>query len=678
MGGGASTQRHLAEIKRLKEQNELLKRQTVLQEKKLGLLMSELKDKKTFMANIKDKKKRLAVSSEVLREITENEKFLEDFKPPVFKKNGQEQNLIMTLVIKHILFKGLSQTVLADCVGAFKKEPEVSKGTVLIKQGDDKELAQKFYVVESGNFSVSVNGEIVGTVGPGEGVGELALLYNQPRAATITATEDAKVWSLNRRLFNEIKIAAGALQQKKIKQYLKTVEILKVLKDEDLTALAHGMEEAYYDDKAYIIRQGLPGDDFYIVFKGQVDVYKKEGDGERKKVKTCNPGEYFGELALLSEDMRAASCIANGPVTVLVLDRQHFEDMIGSLNAYADGEKSPRSATDTVVKPNDGSDKLDIKFAELENVGILGEGAFGRVSLVKQKNSPDGTTYALKAMQKELIVNNNLQEHTLNEKSVMEMLNHPFLLKLHNSYQDDRYLYLLIELCQGGELFAYLRERGNFTEQQAKFYAAGVTLGFQDMHQLNICYRDLKPENLLLDSNGFLKICDFGLAKVVNDKTFTLCGTPDYLAPEIITSKGHNKSCDYWALGILIYEMTVGDVPFYADDPMMIYQLILRHDLQFPYKMSKGCKDIVSKLLNSNPSKRLGNLKGQTKDVIKHKWFASFDFESMVKMNKDNLNIPIEPEVSSSTDTSNFDTSDIEAEGHVAKSSWEPSGFEKC
>ena len=126
MGGGASTQRHLAEIKRLKEQNELLKRQTVLQEKKLGLLMSELKDKKTFMANIKDKKKRLAVSSEVLREITENEKFLEDFKPPVFKKNGQEQNLIMTLVIKHILFKGLSQTVLADCVGAFKKEPEMA------------------------------------------------------------------------------------------------------------------------------------------------------------------------------------------------------------------------------------------------------------------------------------------------------------------------------------------------------------------------------------------------------------------------------------------------------------------------------------------------------------------------------------------------------------------------
>ena len=109
------------------------------------------------------------------------------------------------------------------------------------------------------------------------------------------------------------------------------MEILKVLKDEDLTALAHGMEEAYYEDKAYIIRQGLPGDDFYIVFKGQVDVFKKEGDSEPKQVKTCNPGDYFGELALLSEDMRAASCIANGPVTVLVLDRQHFEDMIGSL-----------------------------------------------------------------------------------------------------------------------------------------------------------------------------------------------------------------------------------------------------------------------------------------------------------------------------------------------------------
>lgn len=681
MGGGVSTanQKHLEEIKRLKQQNEMLKRQTVLQQKKLGLLMNQLGSKQTFMAKIKEKKKRLAVSAEVLKQINDNENFLNNFKPPIYKKSDKEQTLIMKVVTNHILFKGLSEKVLADCVGAFQKDAAIPKDHVLIKQGDALEKAEKFYIVESGKFDVLVNDKKVGEVAASEGTGELALMYNQPRAASVTATEDSVVWSLNRLLFNEIKIAAGALKTKKIKQYLETVEILKILKDEDLTVLAHGMEEAYFDDKSYIIRQGAPGDDFYIVFKGTVDVFKTE-NGEIKKVQECKPGDYFGELALLSEDMRAASCVANGPVTLLVLDRQHFEDMIGSLHEYAEsGDKSPRSkAATTSVKPNDGSDKVDIKFADLEKVGVLGEGAFGRVSLVKQKNSPDGKTYALKAMQKQLIVNNNLQEHTINEKSVMETLNHPFLLKLHNSYQDDRYLYLLIELCQGGELFTYLRDVGNFNEQQTKFYAAGVTLGFQDMHLLNICYRDLKPENLLLDSQGFLKICDFGLAKVVNDKTFTLCGTPDYLAPEIITSKGHNKACDYWALGILIYEMAVGEVPFYADDPMMIYQLILRHDLQFPYKMSRSCKDIISKLLNSNPSKRLGNLRGQTKDVIKHKWFSGFDFDGLVRMDKTNLDIPIEPEVKSGTDTSNFDISDIEPEYPAPTSSWKPSGFEDC
>ena len=683
MGAGASTaaasQKHLDEITRLRQQNEMLKRQTVLQEKKLNLLMEQLGTKQTFMENIKGRKKRLAVSAEVLKKIEDDETFLNEFKPPIYKKSDVEQTLIMNVVTNNILFKGQTQQVLANCVGAFSKDARIAKGSVLIKQGDDKEKAEKFYICESGKFDVEINGKKVGEVGPGEGTGELALMYNQPRAATIIATEDSVVWSINRKLFNEIKIAAGAMKTKLIKQYLKTVEILQVLTDEDLTVLAHGMEESYYDDKQFIIRQGAPGDDFYIVFKGTVDIFKKE-NGKEEKVQVCKVGDYFGELALLSEDMRAASCVANGPVTVLVLDRQHFEEMIGSLNEYAEtGDKSPRqSAVTSTVQPNDGSDKVDIKFNELEKVGVLGEGAFGRVSLVKQKNAPDGKTYALKAMQKQLIVNNNLQEHTLNEKAVMEMLNHPFLLKLHNSYQDSKYLYLLIELCQGGELFTYLRDVGNFTEPQTKFYAAGVTLGFQDMHQLNICYRDLKPENLLLDSNGFLKICDFGLAKVVNDKTFTLCGTPDYLAPEIITSKGHNKACDYWALGILIYEMAVGEVPFYADDPMMIYQLILRHDLQFPYKMSRACKDICSKLLNSNPSKRLGNLKGQTKDVIKHKWFAGFDFDGLVKMDKSKLSIPIEPEVKSGLDTSNFDISDIEPEYPAPTSSWKPTGFEDC
>ena len=161
-----------------------------------------------------------------------------------------------------------------------------------------------------------------------------------------------------------------------------------------------------------------------------------------------------------------------------------------------------------------------------------------------------------------------------------------------------------------------------------------------------------------MDSKGFLKICDFGLAKVVTDKTFTLCGTPDYLAPEIITSQGHNKACDYWALGILIYELITGEAPFYAEDPMQIYQLILRHHLSFPYRMTRQCKDIISKLLESNQSARLGVKRNGTKDVLKHKWFQGFDFDALVTLDETKLKIPIVPDVKDPCDCSHFDISE--------------------
>jgi serine/threonine protein kinase len=297
----------------------------------------------------------------------------------------------------------------------------------------------------------------------------------------------------------------------------------------------------------------------------------------------------------------------------------------------------------------------------------LGCGAFGRVKLVASKKT--GELMALKCLIKADIVMNNLQDHVINERDVMKMLDHPFCLKLFATMKDDKYLYFLLELSLGGELFTYLRKAGRFAEKTSRFYIATVVLAFQEMHRQHIIYRDTKPENLLLDEKGFLKVVDFGLAKICRDRTWTLCGTPDYLAPEIILSNGHDKGVDYWALGVLIYECCAGFVPFYSDDPMEVYQLILSRDLNFPSHFSRACTDLVEKLLNSNQSKRLGKTKKGIDEIIKHKWFSGFDWKKLLSMQ---LKPPIVPVISHAEDTGNFDEYPEEDEHVPDCLDWDP------
>lgn len=225
-------------------------------------------------------------------------------------------------------------------------------------------------------------------------------------------------------------------------------------------------------------------------------------------------------------------------------------------------------------------------------------------------------------------------------------------MKLYGTFQDPRSLYFILEYVVGGEFFTHLRAAGRLTEKTAKFYIAEIILAFEYLHSRQIVYRDLKPENILLDVYGHLRITDFGFAKFVEYRTYTLCGTPDYLAPEIILNKGHGSAVDWWALGILIFEMLVGYPPFFDNDPMGTYRKILRGKVEYPSHLSRNAKDLTSKLLQSDLSKRYGNLRGGAKDVRAHSWFAEMDWPALERLE---VKPTIIPRCGGEMDTSNFD-----------------------
>ena len=315
------------------------------------------------------------------------------------------------------------------------------------------------------------------------------------------------------------------------------------------------------------------------------------------------------------------------------------------------------------------SEKVKImKLSDYTLGDTLGTGSFGRVRLVKNKKTNE--YFALKIMKKIDILKSKQADHIANEIKILSMINHPFVTKFDGFTQDDKYLYIALELINGGELFTYLRGVGKFPVDQSRFYIAQIISIFEYLHSKDIIYRDLKPENILIHKSGYLKLTDFGFAKIVENRTYTLCGTPEYLAPEIILNKGHGKPVDWWTCGILLYEMIAGIDPFSDDDPMMVYQKILKGKIKFPSGFDSNAKSLVKHLLEGDLTKRYGNLKGGAKDIKGHRFFKSFDFDKLLEMQ---IPPPYVPKVKGENDISNFSSyPDSDTETKPLKKSEDP------
>jgi len=284
----------------------------------------------------------------------------------------------------------------------------------------------------------------------------------------------------------------------------------------------------------------------------------------------------------------------------------------------------------------------------------LGTGSFGRVRFCTQISS--NNHYAIKILKKKGIVENRQVEHIKSEKQIMQTISlhqHPFIVNLVSCFQDSTKIYMVLEYVPGGEFFSYLRNADCFDVKTAQFYAACVVEVFSYLHAMDVIYRDLKPENILLERDGYVKVTDFGFAKKIEFKTYTLCGTPEYIAPEVLLNVGHGKGVDWWTLGILLYEMLAGEPPFVDDNPMGIYEKILSSNscLHFPKKFDKHAKSLTKKLLTVDLSSRCGCSNGGAEDVKTHIFFAGLDWRKLIQKS---LEPPIKPKVEGLQDTSNY------------------------
>jgi cGMP-dependent protein kinase len=355
----------------------------------------------------------------------------------------------------------------------------------------------------------------------------------------------------------------------------------------------------------------------------------------------------------------------------LVLERNNFDQLLGPLEKILEREMTRREllGEEVLGEPIIRKQRAHVSLDDLTRIGLLGSGTFGRVQLVEHKQT--GCLYALKSMMKSQIAKSHQQRNILNEKNILLACDHPMVLDLISTYNTRDELLMLTELVLGGELWSYIYEKskmrlightylGGFKTDIAQFYCGIVILCFQYLHKLHVAYRDLKPENLLVASDGYIKMIDFGFAKripfrkglAMQTKSFTLCGTPDYLAPELILSRGHDKGVDYWALGCFIYELLVGRTPFTDARQAEIFKKAVRSDryLAFPSGFDKNAEDLIRKLLNPSPVFRLGNLSGCVQDIITHPWFVKSNF-NWDKLYVKKLDPPFKPNVPNPRDS---------------------------
>ncbi|KAM6594197.1 hypothetical protein CsatA_001900 [Cannabis sativa] len=314
-----------------------------------------------------------------------------------------------------------------------------------------------------------------------------------------------------------------------------------------------------------------------------------------------------------------------------------------------------------------GSGSSDVKIGpgDFEIMRVVGKGAFGKVFQVRKKNccSDDGNgngngggdgIYAMKVMRKDTIIKKNHVDYMRAERDILTKVVHPFIVPLRYSFQTKSKLYLILDFVNGGHLFFQLYRQGIFSEDDARFYTAEIVTAVSHLHKCGIVHRDLKPENILMDADGHILLTDFGLAKEIDEssRSNSMCGTTEYMAPEILQSKGHNKDADWWSVGILLYEMLTGKPPYTHENRKKLQEKIIKEKMKLPPYLTSEAHSLLKGLLQKEPSRRLGSGPSGGDEIKAHKWFRTINWK---KLEAREITPKFKPEVNGKDCIANFD-----------------------
>ena len=404
---------------------------------------------------------------------------------------------------------------------------------------------------------------------------------------------------------------------------LKKSYLFRNLSENTLESIAKNMKKEKFNKGDIIIQEGTSGNTFYLISKGKVTIMK-----EGKPLRVLDTGECLGEKSLLSNDsLRTATAIAEEKVICYVIYKKEFDMIL----------KEPNTREYLLKKL--ALQNTDIQLSDLYYIKFLGKGKFGSVSLVHNKQN----LYAIKAISIKMVEKEKmLSKYFVNEKNIMLSLDHPFIVKMVKSMHNKKYCFILMEFVNQMNLDKHLsKKRTKRNKSEIQFYIGSILLMLDYLQKKYIAHRDIKPSNIMIDDNGYLKMIDFGTAKVLKDYTSTIIGTPHYIAPEILQGKGYSLSCDFWSLGICMYEIFYGMYPFgnSANEIIDIYKEILKKNLSFPKDSSKfkDVNNFIKELLAKKVNERICNVS----KLKKTEFFDNFDFD---KLNDFQLEPPFKPE----------------------------------
>ena len=417
--------------------------------------------------------------------------------------------------------------------------------------------------------------------------------------------------------FNKFKeLLGGDLKTAQVKSNqlnsIDNIPLFRILSDDKKEFLQNNLKIEKFQNGKKIITQGDIGDKLFIIKEGRVDFFVNS-----RYIRSLNDGEEFGAKSLiLSSDKRTATAISNGEVYCYTLTAAVFKSILEpSLYEYFLNKIYLEDNT--------------IELKDLDNVKELGSGNFGCVNLVKNKKNKQ--LYAIKALNLEQIKKENLQACVELEKNVLLKIDHPFIMKMVKYLKNENYIFFINEYINGKELWEVIRDIGLLNKEQTQFYGASILLAIDYLHKQKIIYRDIKPENVMVNTKGYIKIIDFGTVKEIKDRTSTIIGTSHYMAPEVSRGEGYSFQVDIWSIAICMYEFFCGKLPFGEEyeDPMDIYTAVSQEELTFPqFVNDEKFMKLMIKMLKKNPTHRLWKFKQIKEDP----YFSNFDWNKLISL----------------------------------------------